>query len=326
MPDYAPSPKRLLVRRQQSVRAVLWALDVFRPRLKPTERAFTVHLSQGLVAARDALTRTERQLRRRERIRSRHASRRHEATRKLRSLMVAARGLVAQVFGPEKLAEVGFATRVEEASEGLLEQASAVLAQVLDPGFVAPVALLKGLRLDLRDLATDLEPAIAVLRSALEDREASRCDFNLALHDRNEALVAFNNEFLHVARIVEGLLRRAGLDDLADRVRPSTRRRGTTRVPFVEKEAPHTVVEPGGSASEAYAEPTSASREAEPLVHDSSSWRPPRDRAVLAPGLAEVAREEDPLVGTGGRLVGAGDPMAVGRKRVPGSSGRRRGS
>jgi len=72
--------------------------------------------------------------------------------------------------------------------------------------------------------------AMAKVRSALDELQASRCDVTLALHDRNVALEAFNRDFLHVARIVEGLLRRAELDDLAERVRPSTRRRGAVFV------------------------------------------------------------------------------------------------
>ena len=41
-------------------------------------------------------------------------------------------------------------------------------------------------------------------------------------------------EFFEDARIVESYFRRAGHPRIADRVRPSTRRRGTTEVEFVE--------------------------------------------------------------------------------------------
>lgn len=257
-------PKRLLVRRLQSVRAVLWALDVFAPRLRRTERPFVAELRLGLERRRDALTRTERQLRRRERLRSRRVRHRNRAAKELRVLMVAGRGLSSHLFGDDKLAEIGFAQRVEEAAEALLEQAVAVVDTLRDPAFVAPKPLLRTFAPDLRDLATDLEPAIGKVRGALEDLEAARCDVRLALHDRNEALEAFNRDFLHVARIVEGLLRRAGLDDLADRVRPSTRRRGTTRVPFVEDQATP-LAETSTDAAVQAAQPSAAAEVAGPL-------------------------------------------------------------
>ncbi len=49
---------------------------------------------------------------------------------------------------------------------------------------------------------------------------------------KDSALGAFNVEFLGTARVVEAFFKKAGLDKVAARVRPSTRRLGTTVIPF----------------------------------------------------------------------------------------------
>lgn len=231
-------------------------------------------LRRRLERRRNVLTRTERQLRRRERLRSRRVRHRNRVAGELRVLMVAGRGLSAHLFGDDKLAEIGFARRVEEAAEALLEQAVTVVDTVRGSGFVAPKPRLRTFTADLRDLATDLEPALGRVRGALEDLEAARCDVRLALHDRNEALEAFNRDFLHIARIVEGLLRRAGLDDLAERVRPSTRRRGTTRVPFAEDEAASPVAEPEPDAAVPSVKPSPTYQVASPARKALAGVRP----------------------------------------------------
>jgi hypothetical protein len=194
--------------------------------------------------------------------------------------MVAGRGLSSHLFGSDKLEAIGFARRIEEDSEALLEQAVAVVGAVGDPGFAAPAPRLKGLGVDLRDLAVDLAPAIEKLRAALDAVQAARCDTTLALCDRNVALEAFNRDFLHVARIVEGLLRRADLDDLADRVRPSTRRRGLTRVPFVEDET----VPPAAKQDEDAATKSSKPKPAHQAVgHPLKNLSGVRPRETIAP-------------------------------------------
>jgi hypothetical protein len=279
-----PRPKRLLVVRQRSARAVLWALDTFGARLRPSERPFVGYLRRRLVARRNALARSERHLRRRETLRSRRVRRRDRVARELRALMVAGRGVSAHLFGDEKLAEIGFARRVAQDAEALLEQATSVVAAVRDPGFVPPRPRLRTLTVDLRDLTTDLEPAIGKVRGALDELQAARCDVTLALHDRNVALDAFNRDFLHVARIVEGLLRRADLDELAERVRPSTRRRGTTRLPFVEAAvSPSPAVEGLTASADVEAPPVKPSPARQVASHSEKTLSGVRPRETIAP-------------------------------------------
>ena len=57
-----------------------------------------------------------------------------------------------------------------------------------------------------------------------------------ALSDRNDVLKAFDLTFNSVAATLESMLRLVGADALADRVRPSKRRPGRTRIPYDERE------------------------------------------------------------------------------------------
>ncbi len=53
---------------------------------------------------------------------------------------------------------------------------------------------------------------------------------------KDEALRRYNKSFLWIARTVESLCRLAGLDEVAKRVRPSSRRPGVTARKFVKPE------------------------------------------------------------------------------------------
>jgi hypothetical protein len=226
-------PKRLLIRRLQSVRAVCWSLDTFGGRLKPGQREFIAGLRQRLGSARDGLKLTERHLGRSERRRAQRLRRRNRAKKQLRAAMVAWRGVCTHAFGDEQLAEIGFARRVEEAPEALLEQAVMVTSTVGEADFTAPSPVVKSLSVDWPGLVVELKTLADALSAALNEWRDAQCDVTLALHDRNQKLDVFNRDFLHIARIVEALLRRAGFDSLADKVRPSTRRPGVTQEPFL---------------------------------------------------------------------------------------------
>lgn len=231
----ANRPKQLLIQRLRSVRAVLWAVDTFGERLRNVDRTFAVYLRGRLVQQRSRLVRAERHLRQSEIRRSWRIVQRNNATRALRRLLVTARGSSVGVFGEMGMLRIGFARRISEDAETLLEQAIHVRDRVLHPAFDAPEPLIHGLTMNWEEFGAELTLLIKSLRKALDNVNEARTDVGLALHERNEILAEFNKVFLHSARIVENALRSNGFDDLADRVRPSTRRPGLTEVPFVEE-------------------------------------------------------------------------------------------
>jgi hypothetical protein len=230
-------PKRLLTRRMQSARTVLYSIDAFAPHLREAQRPFVSYLGHRLTRVRTRLSRTERDLGRREAQRSRDLRRRERARKSLRCQMVHWRGTCEHLFGAVQLEEIGFARRIEEEAEALLEQAITVTDTIDDADFVAAKPRLLGFRVEWPELLAEIKALSDGLRVALDNLRATKCAVTVALHDRNQALAAFNRDFLHISRIIEGLLRRLELDDLADRVRPSTRRPGVTHLESVEEKS-----------------------------------------------------------------------------------------
>ena len=71
----------------------------------------------------------------------------------------------------------------------------------------------------------DLKVRIDSLRAALGDVRREEREAQLTREARNAALVAWNGSYQGVATVVTGLFELAGKPALAERVRPTTRRR-----------------------------------------------------------------------------------------------------
>ncbi len=109
-------------------------------------------------------------------------------------------------------------------------------------------------RLDPRPFEPQIQPGVVVLREAFEAHQRSRRRVDELRARKNEAVESYDDTFIRVARQFEDLCRLAGLDALADRLRPSLTRRGETAEPPAGEE-------PAGdaSASEPVAEPVAES-------------------------------------------------------------------
>lgn len=91
-----------------------------------------------------------------------------------------------------------------------------------------PPSRLEGIVVDPRPWVAGLEGPLQELESALKEVTRSRRTSESTLIAKQEALEEYDRVFLRVARLQEALFRVAGLDRLADRVRPSKRRPGQT--------------------------------------------------------------------------------------------------
>ncbi len=90
-----------------------------------------------------------------------------------------------------------------------------------------------------------IEVSIAELSEAHEAYARSRRRVDEQRLRRKEAVREYNTAFVRIARQFEDLCRMAGLDDLAEKVRPSLTRRGETAV---EPEGPESPLEAHGIA------------------------------------------------------------------------------
>ncbi len=157
---------------------------------------------------------------------------RDEAEKALLTELTAGRSVFEGAYGPEKLETLGFTTRMPSNAKALVEQAEFVDRQVTANAAGLPKAR-SGVTVDAEAfLAECLRPAIARLRRALVrvGREGKLTE--TAVFAKDTAVEEFNVEFFGTAQVVEALFRKAGLKKVAARVRPSTRRLGTTEIPF----------------------------------------------------------------------------------------------
>lgn len=183
------------------------------------------------------------------------------------------RRLVQGHYEKPATAELGFVGGVAREPVALSRQAELIceqlkseeLADMLGPALFDPPH-------DLSPYALQIEPVIAEVQLAHREHQRSRRRVDKLLESKSVAVDEYDTVFLRVARQFEDLCRLAGLDKLADKVRPSLTRKGETVEPPPETDS---------SAEEG--ESTSA---ADP---GTSPGAEPAERPATEPGTAPVA-------------------------------------
>lgn len=247
-------PSKVVVDRKRSCRAVLWALETHGEQLvERLEARLGGHAEEGttmpfaslleilkkdLVAARERLVDLDRTLRDERVEDDEQRELRDRALEELSDGVIALREAFRSTYGTEKLGVFGFAIQTPRLPEELLEQATHLVTRLSDPEIELPEPRFPGLGVDPATMAATLEPMTERVREAFEgvSRETRETESLKVAKDR--ALAEYNASFLWIARTVESLFRLAGLEELADRVRPSARRPGTTETEFEEPEEP----------------------------------------------------------------------------------------
>jgi hypothetical protein len=140
----------------------------------------------------------------------------------LRDVVVAVRAEARECLGAETLRVYRLDELTPVSREGLARYVSAVVA-LLEQNPRAGVSVL-GRPMTTADLAMPLTTALAPYRAALDDVAREARESELARVRRDESEARFRRVLYNVAAILVGYLRLAGLDELADRIRPTRAR------------------------------------------------------------------------------------------------------
>ncbi len=252
LPINVNRPLKTVNDRVQSCRAVLWALATFGDRLvevlgeafdllleEDQAMPFEVQLelfARKLAEIRDRMVEAARAYRDQKARESIVREQRNQRAARVNSEVVGLRKAFTGIYSDAKLAEFGFARRTPQPPAALLEQASHLITRLSDPQLDLSGSRFGDFQLDAPSLAGELVKSVEKLQQAVDDlvKEERRSEALKLIKD--DAIRDHNRWFVWIARTVESLCRAAGLDEVAKRVRPSSRRPGVTAKKFVEPE------------------------------------------------------------------------------------------
>ncbi|MEM7481743.1 MAG: hypothetical protein AAF481_11260 [Acidobacteriota bacterium] len=177
--------------------------------------------------------------------------RRDEAADRLSVTLRSFRDLAEGIFGEGRgMPFLGLDTQVSRDPVVVLRQGRRAVERLRDESLPTPEFLLPSLSVDREDWATTLERDLQPLDEALERVAQEGREAEATLLAKQAAMDAYDRTFLQSARLLEALYRAAGLTELGDRVRPSTRRPGQTVADPEPLETPETApVEPANAAT-----------------------------------------------------------------------------
>ena len=151
---------------------------------------------------------------------------RDAATLALRERMLRTTGIVSGVFGVPFSAGLGLERALAPRPDQLALQAADVSSRLRAARAPEPDG--EGVRVDLAVLADRLDAARAPLDEALAAVKREEREYQTALVERDRADEAWGRTYIGVAEIFTGLCVLAGEQELADRVRPTARKRAGT--------------------------------------------------------------------------------------------------
>lgn len=146
---------------------------------------------------------------------------RDEATAELRSEIQYMRTILSATANTAALRNWGILEPAPVTPDTLLTYANYCVKQLRNN----PRTVTRGrVSINTADLADDIDAPRAKLQAALEALKLDSRENQLALEKRNDALDAWNTAYSVSASVLADLYRLAGRDNLAKRVRPTTRR------------------------------------------------------------------------------------------------------
>jgi hypothetical protein len=161
---------------------------------------------------------------------------RDEAVGNARGGLFSVRDAASGAFGEGVLSSIGLSGRIPEQAEPLLtftRNAATSLPALATRPFIKPFV-----QLDVFGAAAELTLLADLLAGALTDVARDMRETQMAQSQRNEAVDRWRQNYSMVANLIEGLLRAAGFHHVADRVRPTRRRRAGETEPEDTLEPP----------------------------------------------------------------------------------------
>ena len=142
----------------------------------------------------------------------------------LRAVFISLRAALTNNYGPEVAAAYGVASALPDDTQTLIHSAGAVEKLLRERPLVEP-PIMKGLAVDPLLVADDLKAAADAAQKALGDVEREKREAQATLDKKNTELDTWARRYPPIAEIVSQLFTLAGRPALADRVKPTTRRR-----------------------------------------------------------------------------------------------------
>jgi len=194
--------------------------------LRPGVVALVLALCARLQAAAQAMEAADDADEAERRDDSPHRTRRDEAKAEVLAILVELRDLLGALHGAGAPAAVGFEGRTPEDPDLLRRLAGTVIASLAKTPLPPPRH--PKYALDPKEWIDRLAPPTKTLSQALDDLAAEGRKADKTLSEKNARIAEYDRTFSLTANLLTALLEFAGKGDLADKVRPSTRRAGET--------------------------------------------------------------------------------------------------
>lgn len=171
---------------------------------------------------------------------------RDAATAGLITECVRVRSMVNDALGASSLATYGLEKETPRTPREVASHARTVVGLLKEKPFTETVG---GVTFNSAGIAANLETKAATLDKAIGDMTREEQELAFALGRRDEAVAAWSDDHQGIADMLVGALRLAGLKDLSERVRPTSRVLSGEEVTDPAKPLPEPTPVPTGGSS-----------------------------------------------------------------------------
>lgn len=113
-----------------------------------------------------------------------------------------------------------------------------MLERLRDPQLALPRHQLFGVTVDAGELVKNFQPVVDELRSALDEVDEKNREAQVTQSEKDKAMAELQQAFAASIRLLESLAELAGEPELAEKVRPTRRRRSAAKEEETPDEAP----------------------------------------------------------------------------------------